>query len=122
MKLITTALVLFSLVMFSATTTTDPSKPFSVIVKWSNPSDTIFLRRLRADESICCDFAFLTEKVDTLTGCCSEIYSRRGTHLGSIYGIVTPGFLSKIAPKMEEARWDFEEKRANPFSLEVKVE
>jgi hypothetical protein len=90
--------------------------PMELIIKWNSPSDTLFLSRLRKDPDLCCNFSFKTIKSDTAV---TEIRSRDGVSIGSIYGYVSSAFLKKLIHSLELSLYDFQRIKLGNFDYQL---
>lgn len=99
-------LIFFFLLSSTGFAKQDP--PFNLVIRWKNPSDTSSVDRFRNDDDLCCDFSVVLIKSDTSY---TEICTRDGIVLGFIWGVVSPGFIRHITPKLFEAKYDLEMKK-----------
>ncbi len=83
-----------------------------LIVKWETPRDTLFLKNLRKDPDICCNFSFVTQKSDCFI---TEVKTIDGIFVGIIYGMIDPKFLYKITPNLEEFYLDLKMTKMGSF-------
>jgi len=104
--------LIFLLCSFKSFSKENPSEKIQLLVKWQEPSDTLFLTRLRKDHSLCCKFEFKTQKSDSTV---TEIISPSGISLGNVWGPLTPSFLNKILPMIEELSQDLERRKMYPL-------
>lgn len=94
-KFLFLVLLFTSFSMFASTYNDEPK--FKLVVKWVDPSDTLFLGLLRKDPEISSRFEFCTEPgTEQIT----EVISPRGLSVGNIWGFITVKFLKQITPNL----------------------
>jgi len=79
----------------------EPNPPYRVVVEWCEPTDTLFLERLRRDPSLE-GFKFETKPGEKGI---SHIFSSN-RELGKLYGVPAKGFLLDILPTLEDQKLD----------------
>ncbi len=96
-----------------------PSPSIELIIKWRDPSDTLFVQMLREDPEVCCHFSFRTLKSDSFV---SEVMSKDGISVGTIYGKINSNFLKKITPSLQETILGIRRTRGFFNDQEIKME